>query len=88
MRGRRCHLQSHEDYLATAAESDLSPFAALPQWRVDRGKWDLPARGRCLYWPEELQTISLRCLWVEFKARCKVRRLSTTVPVFCVRCCP
>jgi len=28
LRGRRCHLQSHEDYI-------------WPQWRVDRCKWDL-----------------------------------------------
>ena len=97
----RCHLQTHENYLATTAESDLSPFAALPRLRVDRCKWDLlhvcflgfgkdvigstllilsrrAANSRVL----EALDRALRGLWVEFKAWCKVRRLSTTVPVF------
>jgi hypothetical protein len=48
-------LQSHEDYLATTAESDLSPFCAAAM--EGRPLQVAPACEHCLYCPEELQTV-------------------------------
>jgi hypothetical protein len=48
-------LQSHEDYLATTAENDLSPFCAAAM--EGRPLQVAPACEHCLYCPEELQTV-------------------------------
>ena len=70
----------------------ISAPSALPQWRVDLCKWHLPAntaytvQKSCKLYRSAEQSFGRPLSGVQ--SWCKVRCLSTTVPVFCVRCWP